>query len=73
MEAISAQEEGKLREEKLGGTRVLEGNQLNFLRLKFKVIRRVTRLRGICLESVFVNQPMCLSWRFWICEVIMAM
>ncbi|KAL7242491.1 hypothetical protein ACSBR1_014963 [Camellia fascicularis] len=69
----SVQEEEKLREEKLGGTRELEGNQLNFLRLKFKVIRRVTKLRGICLEFIFVSQPMCLTWRFRICQVVMAM
>ncbi|GMQ05117.1 hypothetical protein CsSME_00050270 [Camellia sinensis var. sinensis] len=25
-----------------------------------EVIRRVTKLRGICLESVFISQPMCL-------------
>ncbi|CAL5339306.1 unnamed protein product [Camellia sinensis] len=43
------------------------------LLLRLSVIRRVTRLRGICLESVFVNQPMCLPWRFRICQVIMVM
>ncbi|CAL5372616.1 unnamed protein product [Camellia sinensis] len=36
-EAISAQEQGKIREEKLGQTKESEGNQLDSLRLKFKV------------------------------------
>ncbi|CAL5369442.1 unnamed protein product [Camellia sinensis] len=33
------------------------------------VIRRMIRLRGVCLEFVFVSQPMCLSWRFRICQM----
>ncbi|CAL5347130.1 unnamed protein product [Camellia sinensis] len=30
------------------------------LKLKFKVIRCMTKLRGVCLESVLDSQPMCL-------------
>ncbi|GMQ05541.1 hypothetical protein CsSME_00050529 [Camellia sinensis var. sinensis] len=39
---------------------LLPGSEGSFMEL---VIRHVTRLRGICLESVFVSQPMCLPWR----------
>ncbi|CAL5404543.1 unnamed protein product [Camellia sinensis] len=48
-------------------------SSLSDLLLQLSVIRRVTRLRGICLESVFVSQPMCLPWRFRICQVTIAM
>ncbi|GMP26784.1 hypothetical protein CsSME_00003077 [Camellia sinensis var. sinensis] len=40
---------------------LLPGSGGSFMEL---VIRNVTRLRGICLESVFASQPMCLPWRF---------
>ncbi|CAL5366849.1 unnamed protein product [Camellia sinensis] len=40
-----------------------------FMYVGDQVIRRMIRLRGVCLEFVFVSQPMCLSWRFRICQM----
>ncbi|CAL5349255.1 unnamed protein product [Camellia sinensis] len=56
------QKKGRRREEGR-----LEGHQdLNQKLWKnhLKVIRRMTKFRGVCLESVLDSQPMCLPWRF---------
>ncbi|XP_028123394.1 uncharacterized protein LOC114320524 [Camellia sinensis] len=37
---------------------------LSDLLLQLSVIRRMTKLGGVCLESVLDSQPMCLPWRF---------
>ncbi|KAL7218541.1 hypothetical protein ACSBR2_011746 [Camellia fascicularis] len=52
---------------------LLDLSALSDLLTESSVIRCVIKLRGVCLESVFISQLMCLLWRFRICQMVLAM